>query len=169
MSNRKIFCISDTHLSHANLLSFLDKDGKKFRGDLFKDIDEMDNFIIDQWNSVVRPEDYVYHLGDVYFGSQERADKNLSRLMGHKRLLLGNHDKGKDTVLHKHFEKIMLWRVFPDLHLILSHIPLNPSCFNQKFHRNVHGHIHQNDSPDERYINVSCEKINYKPVLLTDI
>lgn len=166
----KIFVISDTHFSHANILNFKDDKGDHFRGDRFKNVDEMNEFMVSQWNSVVRPEDKVYHLGDVYFGPQEKADRLLSRLVGHKRLILGNHDKGKDTVLLKHFEKIMVSRVFREFGFLLTHIPVHPGSLREdKYGRNVHGHIHQNSILDKRYVNVSVEQIDYKPVELMSL
>lgn len=169
MSN--IYVISDTHFGHSNILKFKDDEGNHFRGDVFKDVSDMDEYMIRQWNSVVKPMDKVYHLGDVYFGRQDYADNILSRLNGHKRLILGNHDKGKDTVLLKHFDKIMLWRVFSEYSLLLSHVPqsLDVLKFRDREFRNVHGHIHQRILPNKRYINVSVEVIGYKPVLLKDL
>jgi calcineurin-like phosphoesterase family protein len=131
----------------------------------------MDETLIANWNSVIRPEDIVYHLGDVYFGSSEKADLLLSRLMGRKRLLLGNHDDGKDPVLHKHFQKIEIWRMWPEFGLIFSHVPLHSNALNPaKCPKNVHGHIHNNvDLKDERYINVSVEMTDYKPVNIEEL
>lgn len=167
---RKIWVISDTHFSHVNILKFLDKDGKKFRGDLFASIEQMNETMVRNWNATIHPEDIVYHLGDVYFGSQEAADTLLSRLMGRKRLILGNYDKGKDTVLAKHFEKILVSRIFKEYDALLTHFPVHPSNLAPgKYGRNIHGHIHQNDSPDPRYINVSVEKIYYTPVDLAKL
>ena len=104
----KIFVISDTHFCHENILKFTQHTGKMLRN--FHDTTEMDECMIRRWNEVVQPEDKVYHLGDVYIGSQKRADNILRRLNGHKRLILGNHDKGRDTVLQKYFDKIEIWR-----------------------------------------------------------
>ena len=59
----------------------------------------MDAELIARWNSVVKPADTVYHLGDFAFG---RAAKNIESvynilevLNGNKHLILGNHDNAK--------------------------------------------------------------------------
>ena len=53
----KTFVISDTHLHHENILNFRDgKTGERIRPQ-FLDVDEMDEFILDSWNSVVQPGD----------------------------------------------------------------------------------------------------------------
>ena len=165
-----IWVISDTHFSHENILKFTDKDGKKFRGDLFKDVDHMNETIIQNWNSVVKPEDKIYHLGDVYFGSQQKADGILSRLNGKKRLIVGNHDciYGKGNVLQKYFQKIYMWRLFKEFDMCLTHVPIHEDNF-RKVNWNVHGHIHQNDSSKGPYINICVEKTNYTPVNIEDI
>lgn len=168
MSN--IWVISDTHFNHTNILKFKDDKGKKFRGDLFKDVTEMNEKMISNWNDVVRPEDKVYHLGDVYFGHHNDADKILSRLMGKKRLIVGNHDTiyGKGNPLHKHFQKIYMWRLFKEHNMLLTHVPVHKGTF-RKVEYNVHGHIHQNDPYDKEYINVCVERTDYKPVHIEEV
>lgn len=169
MSN--IFVISDTHFNHENMLRFLDAKGKVFRP--FPNVHEMNETMIDRWNAVVKDNDTIYHLGDVYIGNGAHANEILHRLKGRKRLIVGNHDNAKDQILHKHFSKIMMWRQWPEHKLIFSHMPLHPSSLH--LHRsgvnavNVHGHIHQNDSPPGPYINVSVEKTDWNPIHIEDI
>lgn len=150
---RKIFVISDTHFGHENIIRFCNRP--------FADADEMDSVLISNWNKVVSDQDIVYHLGDVYFRNPENV---LKYLKGRKRLILGNHDNGKDPMLLKYFQKIMVWRMFPEYGLLLTHVPVHPSSLEFKVKKNVHGHIHQNKIDDPRYINVSVEHIGYMPV-----
>ena len=160
----EIFVISDTHFGHDNILKFKRHDGGMVRD--FHDSVEMDECMIRRWNDTIRPQDKVYHLGDVYIGSQKRADNILRRLNGHKRLILGNHDRGKDTVLFKYFDKIEMWRVFREFDCTLTHVPLHKS--NMKTSINIHGHIHYQKSPSEEYKCVSVEHTNYYPVHITE-
>ena len=163
---RDLFVVSDTHFNHENILKFVGSDGKRFRP--FDSVLEMNECMVDRWNSIVKPQDSVYHLGDVYLTHSASANELLKRLNGRKRLILGNHDSGKDGVFLKHFEKILMWRTRPDFGLIFSHVPLHPSSMFA--HRagkqlvNVHGHIHQNNSPPGPYINVCVEQTNWSPV-----
>ncbi len=53
---------------------------------------EMNEYIIQKWNSVVKKDDTVYHLGDVGFGSLEEVKGLIEKLNGTKILLRGNHD-----------------------------------------------------------------------------
>ena len=164
----RIFVISDTHWNHSNILNFTDKAGKFVRRG-FNDVKDMNETMIRNWNSVVTDEDKVYHLGDVHFGPKEEADAILSRLNGKKRLILGNHDDGKSPVLQKHFQKILMWRIFKEHSTILTHVPLHESTLNEGSQFNVHGHIHQMESPTKRHICACVEHINYTPVLLEDL
>jgi len=155
---RKIFVISDTHFGHENILKFKDDDGGYIRG--FSCVDEMNEVIVDNWNAVVRPQDIIYHLGDVFFSD---GHKVLNRLNGRKRLIAGNHDNLKSKHLQNNFQKVMESRQFREFKCILTHRPIIiPE--DQRFIWNIHGHIHQNKPPTKFHINVSVEAVNYMPV-----
>lgn len=163
-----IWIISDTHFGHENILNFTDKNGEKFRK--FHDVHHMNEHMIDQWNKMVKPQDKVYHLGDVYFGSREKAEEILKRLNGKKRLIVGNHDVVYgNNILHKYFQKIYMWRKWGDFGLLLTHVPVHESTlgesrFSGRQFINVHGHIHQNKSPEGPYKCVCVEHTDYMPV-----
>jgi calcineurin-like phosphoesterase family protein len=152
-----IFVVSDTHFGHANMLKFTRTDGSPARE--FKSVEEMDECMVSRWNAVVGESDTVYHLGDVFFGDGHR---HLGRLKGKKRLILGNHDAGKCPHLHRHFPKIMIWRMFREYDALLTHIPVHESAL-YKVKWNLHGHVHWNSLEDPRYVNCSVEPMGYGP------
>lgn len=171
---RDVWLISDTHFNHANILRFTTKDGEKCRP--FPSLSDMNEKMIYEWNSVIKPQDKVYHLGDVFFGRQDEADTLLSRLMGHKRLIVGNHDTiyGKGNVLQKHFQKIFLWRKWSGMALLLTHVPVHESVlgedrFSGEDFINVHGHTHNNGSPKGPYKSVCVELTGYRPVHIEEV
>lgn len=161
---KNFWMVSDTHINHANILNFTRRDGSPLR--VFDDVNHMNETIIQNWNSVVKPGDRVWHLGDVYFGKDfEKVDSILSRLNGKKALILGNHDDPKCPVLQKHFEKIVMWRIFKDMQTVLTHTPIYLGNDDiRKYNFNVHGHIHAGQINDPRYLNISVEETNYFPV-----
>ena len=161
MVNRNIWVVSDTHFNHENII--------RYCGRPFANAEEMNLSLIDKWNSVVKPHDIVYHLGDVYIGKPDKVRGILPLLVGRKRLILGNHDNIADGILHKHFEKILVWRQFKDFGVTLSHIPLHEGSLNDRFPINVHGHIHEKLVDDPRYVNVSVEHTNYGLINLEEI
>lgn len=160
----KIYIISDTHFGHENILRFRDSNTNELIRN-FSDVHDMNEYIIDRWNKTVNDDDIVYHLGDVYFG---KGWEVLDRLKGRKRLILGNHDNGKDQKLQKHFQKILMWRMFPEYNCLLTHVPVHESSL-YKVQYNLHGHIHQQASPTDRHINCSVEVQDYMPKLITDL
>lgn len=161
-----IFLISDTHFGHHNIIEYCNRP--------FADIDEMDEKMIQNWNSVVKPGDHIYHLGDVYMGDGERFLKKFSRLNGKKRLVLGNHDDLKKKIggkisLTDLFQKIFLFRCFEGM--MLTHMPVHEKSIVRAGEGavNVHGHIHDTPSPKGPYVCVSVEQINYTPISIEDV
>ena len=168
-----IWFISDTHFGHANILTFKRADGHLMRtkpgGYPFQDVTEMDEFMIERWNSVVRAGDKVYHLGDLAMKLAGGIDRIMCRLHGHKRLVRGNHDRLPTKHYMRWFEEIHGVRIFEGL--VLSHVPLHPRSVRGT---NVHGHLHSNNLGDPdfalpKYLNVSVECIDYTPISLEEV
>lgn len=160
----RIFIISDTHFGHENILRFRDSASNELIRN-FSDVHDMNEHMVERWNKTINDDDIVYHLGDVYFG---KGHEVLGRLKGRKRLILGNHDNAKDQNLQKYFQKISMWRMFPEYNCLLTHVPIHESGL-YKVQYNLHGHIHQNASPTERHINCSVEVQDYMPKLITTL
>lgn len=94
MFNRKfntdqqnIYITSDLHFDHANILRFC-PDTRPF-----KSVQDMNEFIISHWNSIVNDDDIIIHLGDFCFKGADVTESFLSRLNGQKIMIHGNHDK----------------------------------------------------------------------------
>lgn len=174
MSN--LFLIADTHFFHHKILEF------EAAARPFSNVEEMNEAIVDRWNSTITKRDTVWHLGDVCFGHVENLNI-LRRLNGTKHLIPGNHDGYGIRHYLDHFNKIEACRKFDGY--LWSHIPIHPAQF-YRFKGNVHGHLHSerilsgekfyhrsaqtgrvvrvDDIPDTRYINVSCEQNNLTPI-----
>jgi len=85
----KTFFTADTHFGHKNILGYTNRP--------FKDIDEMNEILIQRWNYRISPQDTVYHLGDFCFGN---PGEYIHRLNGNIKLIPGSHD----TNCIKYFE-----------------------------------------------------------------
>ena len=158
-----IFFISDTHFSHENMYQFINYDGTKMRP--WDNADEADEYMIEQWNSTVMPNDKVYHLGDIGF-NKNKLDIILPKLNGTKVLIRGNHDKFKPQIYIKHFKDI---RGCYNLdNYLFTHIPVHPEC-KGRFKMNIHGHVHANSLTDKWYFNACVEVNGYKPIPFEDI
>ena len=86
-SERGIFFTSDTHWGHLNILKFCNRP--------WPTVEEMDEALINNWNSVVGEHDIVFHLGDFAFAPNSKWKEILGRLNGIHYLILGNHEINK--------------------------------------------------------------------------
>jgi len=155
MSCNRVFAIGDTHFGHRNVIEFEPVHRP------FATIEEHDRELVTRWNATVKPKDTVWHLGDVYFGGKD-AHGVLASLNGLKRLVLGNHDCYPLEIYQQYFSRI--YGAAEYRHCILTHIPVNPNQFG-RYQRNVHGHTHSKKLDDPRYICVSVEHHDLRPVL----
>ena len=169
-----VFLISDTHFGHTGVCHFMRNDGiTKLRP--WTDPTEMDDEMVRRWNDRVRPNDKVYHLGDVVIN--RKALKTLSRLNGDKVLIRGNHDIFPDVEYREYFRELRAYHVMNGM--ILSHIPIHEESLG-RFGVNIHGHLHANrvmvrgfnSKPvgiDVRYHCVCVEQTDFAPILFEDV
>ena len=138
----------------------------------FSCADEMNEYIIKSWNSVVNKKDTVYCLGDI---TMERSVfyPLLDKLKGYKKVILGNHDKPQHVPsLLTYVNNVSSSKLIKNGeygNILLSHIPIHPQEFEYRLDFNIHGHVHENTYPDKRYINVSAEVIDYRPRTLREL
>ena len=166
--SKEIWLISDTHFNHKNMIEW--RTGRPG----FSSVEEMNQLMIDNWNSNIKQGDIVYHLGDVFMGSQDWFKSNWPRLNGRKRLIVGNHDDIKFLSCGGFFSKVLMWRKFQEFGILLSHVPLDKgSLYNWKsdeYLHNVHGHTHRNNHEDvDTYTNICVEQTNYKPINIEEV
>lgn len=157
----KYFIISDTHFNHANIIKYCNRP--------FKDVNEMNETMIKNWNEVVSNQDIVLHLGDVALGSKDEARKIIKRLNGRKILIKGNHDNWTDEFYKEcGFEYVSRYPIVWNQFFLLSHAPLPLSETTPYY--NYYGHVHN----DEKYIEsatskcVCVERIGYRPLLILE-
>jgi len=142
--------IGDTHFGHTNILTY------ECRYRPFASVEEMNETLIANWNSVVGEYDKVFHLGDFCFGKENI--EIAGRLKGQKRLILGNHDVYNADLYLKYFRSLHGALYWNDC--LLTHLPVHPSQLGLRAKYNIHGHLHSKGIDDHRYINVSCEQNN---------
>lgn len=177
------FLISDTHWNHENILTFLKADGSRLRE--FASIEEHDEYMVDNWNRVVKSGDVVVHVGDVVLAKgglkvrQEAYRRTIGRCNGRKKLIRGNHDRDTMKEYGVYFESIHGSRKIDNF--IVSHYPIHPESIPAWCPANLHGHLHdhrvmrttgwQNSVTeiDPRYFGLAVELINYTPISLEDV
>ena len=145
-----VFFTSDLHFGHRNILEFCKRP--------FNSVEEMDEALIENWNSVVKPNDLVFNLGDFAFAPRWRWYKILGRLNGVHTLILGNHDITRwpgDNVmeLFHRVEQQMILKI-GERYVYLNHYPF--LCYGGSYRSpeqavwNLHGHVHSSPNPTER-------------------
>lgn len=170
--------ISDTHFNHANIIEYSGRPTNH------------NELIQENWRKLVQPEDTVLHLGDVLMGRRDLWPDMPGQLPGKVTVLnSGNHDEPHKR---KFMEERWGWTFVPefmtlfhDYQVTFSHYPFgaiqdpDPNSKNNTdlvFAKmpegkliSVHGHIHHKADPSRRHINVSVERIGYRPVNLKQL
>lgn len=163
-----IYFISDTHFGHSNIIKYCNRP--------FSSIEEMDECLIDNWNSVVKDKDEIYHLGDFSLSKNKEYLKSIvKRLKGKKHLVKGNHDYLKDgEYCSLGFQSVQYYKELKwnKRKFCLMHFPL--LSWN-KMHRGsymVHGHCHgtiNHLNLGITRIDVGVDNFNYTPVSIEEV
>lgn len=174
-----MFVISDTHFDHENIIKYCDRP--------FSSLEEMDETMIENWNSAVSTQDVVLHLGDIAMARPEVALEYARRLNGQILMTRGNHDDlaagdAPFPVVNSHYF------TYEDLDFWCTHWPVReveqdrreaplyaspPDWFDGWV---LHGHVHNNHveefpfvDPETKHINLSVEVTEYSPVSMETI
>jgi calcineurin-like phosphoesterase family protein len=153
-----IWFTSDTHFDHANILKYTNRP--------WASVDEMNEGLIKNWNSVVRRGDVVYHLGDFAFRNHRIF---AERLNGQIFLVEGSHDR-MSSWDRKAFVCVgpqYIVKGEPDI--ILCHYAMRvwPRSHYGTWH--LFGHSHGSLCNWGKSFDVGVDVMNYFPVSLETI
>ena len=156
---------SDCHFGHEKIIGYTNRP--------FKNVDHMNEMLIKNWNSRVKEEDVVFHIGDFcYKRSQVSYKKFADRLNGKIIFIKGNHDDTNDVntpiidITIRHGGKTIL----------LIHRPEDSSPFYTDLV--LCGHVHNawkfkemdfNGEYKWDCVNVGVDVWNYHPINITEI
>ena len=152
--NRKVYITSDTHYAHKNLCRGV-TDWRLPDGSIpisqtrdFNTIEQMNETIVNNINSVVGQDDVLIHLGDWSFGGFENVQKFRDRILCKEiHLILGNHDTHIENDRYNvqelftsvnHYTKLM----YKNNTFVLFHYPMQSWDGLNKGHIHLHGHVH---------------------------
>lgn len=153
---------ADQHFGHARMLDFRP----------FVSTDEMDRFIIDAHNSVVKDHDIVWMLGDFSVHDVGRTAQMFAQLKGRKRLILGNHDLHNGEV--RKSIAALAWDQPPTHYaevkqdgdrIILHHYAMRTWSASVDGSWHLYGHSHGRLPPHgrSRDCGVDCPDLGYAP------
>lgn len=156
----KIFFISDLHFNHNNIIKYCNRP--------YETVNEMNEDLIRRWNSVVGNDDTVWFLGDLGFGRKEDVRSLVQRLNGHKKMIMGNHDRWKPkTYYEMGFEFVSPYPIIVKGFFVLSHAPIFTNT-NSPFY-NIYGHVHNEEiyqTETEHSRCVCVERQDYTPITI---
>jgi calcineurin-like phosphoesterase family protein len=150
---KRVWFISDMHFNHYNIIKWC-------RYPFFRNVKQMNNRMVSNWNYHVGYFDKMFCLGD--FGDF----RYKKRLKGNITIAKGNHDKKQWNQQY-----ILKYR---NMKFLLLHDPDDPMNPTRWFDGDwiIHGHTHIN-SPfidiRKKRVNVSCEVINFTPLSMEDL
>ena len=174
-----IFLTSDLHFNHDREFVW------KVRG--FDSVQEMNETIVKNWNSVVGPDDDVYVLGDLCLGGGSCTilleNKHLiESLNGKLHIIRGNHDTNPRVRIYGLCANVVDEVKWADMlnyngyHFYLSHFPTLTGNLEKESLKqctcNLFGHTHQttNFHLDMPFMyHVGMDSHNCYPVALDDI
>lgn len=159
----RVWFIADTHIRHKRVIQHRPE---------FSTMEEHDETILANLCAMVGKRDTLFILGDSALSLEGHV--LLSKVPGYKRLILGNHCVERDgcrvSNIHHLYDRIdgdVSYSQRESLKYWLSHVPIHPEELRGKI--NIHGHGHRHIIQDERYISVSAENTDYKPVSFEEI
>jgi calcineurin-like phosphoesterase family protein len=183
MTKPTVWLTSDWHFGHRGVTQF-EKGSKPVRP--WDNPNDMDEAMVELHNSVVKPGDKVYHLGDAVIN--RRCLPTIGRLNGDKILIKGNHDVFRVEEYTPYFKDIRGVGQLADF--VLTHVPVHPNELAPmgRWRGNIHGHLHTDrvmkvrwyrdeegewntvtDTIDPLYLCVSMEQINFTPISLDEV
>lgn len=166
----KVWFTADTHFGHERTLELSKRP--------YSSVEEMNWDMVRKWNSVVKEEDIVYHLGD--FGDMKFAPLLNGKII----LLFGNYewdefknyhsedalwDYEKDLkdgwYLEEVYSESEIIKVFGDKEYSLVHEPNNANPYRFK----LFGHIHKLQMVKKNGLNVGVDCHNFYPIDLETV
>lgn len=183
-----IWFISDTHFGHGasernpngGIINYCNRP--------FSSVEEMNEVMIERWNSRVKPEDTIIHLGDFALGKKDLWPSYASRLNGYKILVCGNHDLVDKTPLKtlERFHALGFSGVFPEEYYLsygnrriwCAHIPKDNEDDRREYRRPpaqyhdiaLAGHVHDKWKIGKYgEINVGVDVWDFYPVHIEEI
>lgn len=153
----KTYITSDTHFDHARIIQY----SPWARGH-FRDVNQMNEAIVSNINSMVTEQDTLIIAGDICFSSHGKTAEFLKRINGQKKLVWGNHDaKFRQSTEFQTQKRLMgvVWdgdylefdHKFQDrkYKIVVTHYPF--LTWNRAHHGAIALSGHTHSTPEDRY------------------
>lgn len=172
-----IYFTSDLHMNNTNVIRYCNRP--------FADAAEMNEALIDNWNSVVTMEDDVWVLGDFIMGQADTILDILPCLNGNTiHLVPGNHDTPKKMEIYAEYPRVKIEQnlsqfYYKEYLFLLCHYPIVCNDYLHYMLKNnpktitLFGHVHD-VMPHKCFehgsaFNVGADVTNFTPVSIEQI
>ena len=165
--SKNIWITSDLHFGHKNICAGSSNWEDRSTCRPFSNADEMDEVLIENWNSCVKPEDLVWVLGDWAMCKEEKAKHITNSLNGTKYIVLGNHDRKPHKMVEMGFTQTRRHYLTEvgGLNILMHHKPRGKLVQEIEYDILLHGHQHsRNKISGTTSINMCVEAWDYTPV-----
>ncbi|MBN9004893.1 MAG: metallophosphoesterase family protein [Rhizobiales bacterium] len=156
------YLISDTHFGHSGIIDLCKRP--------FADVREMDEAMIAAWNSVVKSNDTVIHLGDF---AHHYPDHDLPRLFamlnGRKHLIKGNHDNKATQALPWESQRDIAYASIDSQNVVLCHYAMRTWPKIRKGALMLYGHSHGRLPGNTQSADIGVDVMGFAPVRLAQI
>ena len=151
----KTFLTADTHFGEPKERLTL-----MFRP--ITDPEKHNSTIIANWNSVVSPEDVVYHFGDFAYDKSLLTKDFVSQLNGKITLIRGNHDTSSPELLKSLFSDVQdeVILKYQDFIFFCTHFPSR----GKSEYWTITAHVHGNWRVQKNMINAGIDVWDFKPI-----
>jgi calcineurin-like phosphoesterase family protein len=157
-----IFFSADWHNLHYNILRFCNRP--------FKNVIEQEQCLLENHNSIVKPKDIVYCIGDIAM-TKEGAISALSKMNGIKIFILGNHDFKFENIIKQYCREVhnLCDIRIEQQKITLCHYAMR--VWNCSHHGAwcVHGHSHGTLPSLGKSYDVGVDSNNFKPVSFEEL
>ena len=176
-NHTNLYFISDLHIGHGNVIKFDERP--------FKNVNEMHQVMIENWNKKISDDDIVYFLGDLFYKVKSNFAKSfVHQLNGDIKVILGNHDRFSKLASFDRFSDIQSYQRVKvkteDINqdLILFHFPILTWDKHHKDSWHLHGHSHHNLSKTvygrnhyykRKVLDVGCNGHDYTPLSFGEV
>ena len=161
-----LFFTADTHFHHKNIIQYCNRP--------FKDVEEMNEMMIQRWNEVVGVEDTVIHVGDFGIGNIRKLQDIRVRLNGMIWMVLGNHDWNIKP--HRWIEDLGMINADPFIDVQGMHVRHHPMNSDERLYNNIPedkwilcGHVHDHWIFNGRKLNVGLDVHNFTNINIDKI
>ena len=149
------FFTGDQHYFHSAIIKYTNRP--------FESVEDMNEELVERFNSKVSKEDITVHAGDFSFGTKQQTTEIIKQLNGNHIFIRGCHDHWMST------GKYLWQKKIDDCYVVACHYPMR--SWPRSFHGSIqlHAHVHGRLLPLPNQLDVGVDCWDYYPVSFDEV